>query len=290
VALALEEAARALGMRDFGLRLCARQGVETLGLLGLIIQSAPTVREGMMQGAKYVHFHSPTLGYRTFMAPEEGLECVEVFSRQPSLPDMPQVAEVCVAFMCRLAGLLSEGTLRPAAIHFRHAPVGSPAQYRRHLGLVPRFHAAFDGIALDPLAWRQPMPRHNQLLQQFVERFLLGAPPGQGVRVADQVRVVLDNLVHMNMVDLCTVARALGQHPRTLQRRLRAEGAVFEALRDDALKARASQLLAHPGLSLGQIAQLLGYADQSVLTRACRRWFGAAPRRLRQGAQARSPA
>jgi AraC-like DNA-binding protein len=286
VALAIEEAARALSVRDFGLRLCALQGVETLGLLGLVIQSAPTVREGMMQGARYVHFHNSTLGYRTFMAPDEGLECVEVFSHLSSLLDIPQVMELCVAYMCRLAHVLSEGALRPSAIHFRHAPMGSAAQYRQHLGQLPHFRAAFDGIAIDPLAWRQPMPRHNRLLQQFVERFLIDTSPGSETGVANQVRSILGNLMRVGLADLPAVARALGQHPRTLQRRLRAEGAVFEDLRDAARKAWVGQLLAQPGLSLGHIAQLLGYADQSVLTRACQRWFGASPQRLRRGVQA----
>ena len=286
VALAIEEAARTLGVPDFGLRLCAMQSVETLGLLGLVIQSAPTVREGMMQGAKYVHFHNSTLGYRTFMAPDEGLECVEVFQRLQPLPNVPQFTEICVAYMCRLAAVLSEGMLRPAAIHFRHTAVGSSAQYRRHLGQVPRFHAAFDGISLNPLAWRQPMSRHNRLLQQFVERFLLSSSAGRDATTADQVRSVLTNLLRMGTADLSAVARALGQQPRTLQRRLQAEGVAFEALRDIARKAWARQLLEQPGLSLGHIAQLLGYADQSVLTRACQRWFGTAPRQLRRGFQA----
>lgn len=282
VARAIEEAARVLGVRDFGLRLSAQQGVETLGLLGLVIQSAPTVREGMMQGAKYVHFHNPTLGYRTFMDAGTGLECLEVFQRQHAPPDVPQVAEICVAYMCRLADVLSDGALRPATIHMRHAPVGSSAQYRRHLGQLPRFHAAFDGIALDPLAWRQPMPRHNRMLRKFVERFLLGSSVGPDASAADQVRGVLSTLMPAGTADLGAVARALGQHPRTLQRRLQAEGVVFEALRDVARKAWATQLLEQHRLSLGCIAQLMGYADQSVFTRACQRWFGVAPRRLRR--------
>jgi AraC-like DNA-binding protein len=99
------------------------------------------------------------------------------------------------------------------------------------------------------------------------------------------VRNILGNLMRVGLADLPAVARALGQHPRTLQRRLRAEGAVFEDLRDAARKAWVGRLLAQPGLSLGHIAQLLGYADQSVLTRACQRWFGASPQRLRRGVQ-----
>jgi AraC-like DNA-binding protein len=34
---------------------------------------------------------------------------------------------------------------------------------------------------------------------------------------------------------------------------------------------------------LGQIAGLLGYSEQSVLSRSCRRWFGRSPRGLRTG-------
>src|SRR6218665_92011 len=158
-ALAIETAARTLGAPDFGLRPSPPQPPYTLPLLP---PPAPPVREGMLQGPKYIRFHTATLGYRTFMAPGEGLECLEVFQRQQPLPDAPQFAEICVAYLCRLADVLSAGALRPTVIYFRHAPVGSSAQYRRHLGQLPRFNAAFDGIAIDPQAWRQPMPRHNR--------------------------------------------------------------------------------------------------------------------------------
>ncbi|MCC8961357.1 AraC family transcriptional regulator [Bradyrhizobium sp. Pear76] len=286
VALAVEEAARLLQVRDFGLLLCAMQDVNSLGLLALVIQSASSVREGVLLGAKHVYFHNPALGYRNFMDSGEGLECVEVFQRLTALPSLPQVTEICVAYLCRIVGMLSDGTLRPAAIHFRHAPVGADTQYRRHLGQTPRFNAAFDGISVDPLAWRRPIPSRNQLLQQFVERFLVGSSLPREQSVSDQASNVLRSLVRAGMADLGTVASAMGQHPRTLQRRLRAEGAVFEELRDAARKTWARQLLVQPGLSLIHIAHLLGFADQSVLTRACQRWFGAAPKRLRQDATA----
>jgi AraC-like DNA-binding protein len=34
-------------------------------------------------------------------------------------------------------------------------------------------------------------------------------------------------------------------------------------------------------LHLGQIAGLLGYAEQATVNRACRRWFGKTPRQYR---------
>lgn len=284
VAMAIEQAARTLGVRDFGLRLCARQDLAFLGLLALVIQSAASVREGMLLGAKYVHFHTPALGYRVVQDPDTGLECVQVLQRLPELAGLPQTVELCVGHLCRILGVLSDRALRPVSIHLRHARLGTEAQYRRHLGQLPHFNAAFDGIAIQPLAWRQPMAGHNQLLQHFVERFLLGLSPARTQSFADQVSGVLRNLLRVGMADLGTVARTLDQHPRTLQRRLHAEGMVFEELRDGARKAWASQLLGQPSLSLRHIAHLLGFADPSVLTRACQRWFGTTPRRLRREA------
>lgn len=287
VAQAIEGAPQVLAAPDFGLRLCALQSVDTLGLLSLAIQSAPTVREGMLQVDKYIHFHNPALRFRNFMAPGKELECLAVIHRLQPLAEMPQVTEICVFYLCRLIDLLSEGSLRPAAIHLRHAPLGSSAQYRRHLAQLPRFRSTFDGIAMEPLAWRRPVPRHNRLLRQFVERFLLGAglSSGREAPMADQVRAVVASLMRVGEADLGAVARVLNQHPRTLQRRLCAEGALFEGLRDEARKAWVRQLLDQSGLSLGDISNLLGFADQSVLTRACQRWFGAAPRELRRSAR-----
>ena len=44
----------------------------------------------------------------------------------------------------------------------------------------------------------------------------------------------------------------------------------------------ASSLIAQVSLSLTQISSALGYTEQSALSRSCVRWFGRAPRRLRQ--------
>ena len=84
------------------------------------------------------------------------------------------------------------------------------------------------------------------------------------------------------MAELSTVAALMGQHPRTLQRRLVAEGAKFEDLRDAARKEFALQLLSQHQLSLVQVGNMLGYAEQPVLTRACQRWFGKTPLRVRR--------
>ena len=42
-------------------------------------------------------------------------------------------------------------------------------------------------------------------------------------------------------------------------------------------------------LPLSQVAGLLGLAEQAVLTRACRRWFGRTPREVRRAGRSPGP-
>ncbi|MNR39353.1 HTH-type transcriptional regulator VirS [compost metagenome] len=85
--------------------------------------------------------------------------------------------------------------------------------------------------------------------------------------------------------DNCTnefVASELCLHPRTLQRRLRLESASFESIKDDVRKEVASHYLRSTDLPLSRVAEKLGYAEASVLSRSCYRWFGAAPLQVRR--------
>jgi len=78
------------------------------------------------------------------------------------------------------------------------------------------------------------------------------------------------------------VAAALHLADRTLQRRLSAEKTSFQQLLDEARRDLARKYLADPRHALGQVAHLLGFADQSNFFRACRRWFNAAPGHVRE--------
>lgn len=70
--------------------------------------------------------------------------------------------------------------------------------------------------------------------------------------------------------------------PRTLMRRLAAEGRSFQALLDEARQARALWLLRHTRLPVEEVAAQLGLADTSNFSRVMRRWFGCTPGDLRR--------
>jgi AraC-like DNA-binding protein len=86
-------------------------------------------------------------------------------------------------------------------------------------------------------------------------------------------------------VRVASVAEELGLAPRTLQRKLADAGASFQQVLDQARFALARDYLRQPGLSLVDIAFLLGYQEQSAFTHAFREWAGMNPGAWRAAAR-----
>jgi len=77
------------------------------------------------------------------------------------------------------------------------------------------------------------------------------------------------------------VAKRIGLGARTLGRRLAAEGTSFKQRREEACCAIACQLPKSTQMPVSQIADHIGYANPSALTRAFRRWTGLGPAKWR---------
>jgi AraC-like DNA-binding protein len=77
------------------------------------------------------------------------------------------------------------------------------------------------------------------------------------------------------------IARRLGLSQRTFSRRLSLEGLTFSEAVEHVRRDLAEQYLADQGLSISQIAWLLGYQEVSAFTHAFKRWTGNTPRNAR---------
>lgn len=85
------------------------------------------------------------------------------------------------------------------------------------------------------------------------------------------------------------VAEKLGLSVRSLERRLVAEGTSFARLRDDELVKRFRRLSTTTELGIGEIADRLGYCDESALSKATRRWLNCSAAEARAQMRAGAP-
>ncbi len=153
----------------------------------------------------------------------------------------------------------------------------TPQERSRLKGLLGCDVAAGETAALVfPAEWLEaanPAPRPARALDA-TEAVPKDFPAG----VEELVRLAL--LERRPTIDW--VGRRLRLGPRTLQRRLAAEGDSFEAVRRRVLAAEAAVLLRDSALPVSAIALELGYADPAHFSRAALGWVGLSPRAWRR--------
>ena len=84
-------------------------------------------------------------------------------------------------------------------------------------------------------------------------------------------------------ISLEEIASELSMQPRTLNRKLQAEGTTFRELINEVRFEAARRLLEDSTMRIADIARALGYADASGFSHAFQRWSGVAPKEWRNG-------
>jgi len=133
-------------------------------------------------------------------------------------------------------------------------------------------------VALLPLAKRDNYL--NDLLRRYADEALAGRPRHLG-RFRSAVENTLPRLLPHGKASASEVAQHLGMSPRTLARKLRAEGVAFANILAQLRSALAQRYLSERELPISEIAWLLGYCEVSSFTHAFKRWTGKTPRQYR---------
>lgn len=80
-----------------------------------------------------------------------------------------------------------------------------------------------------------------------------------------------------------SLARELNLSVRTLYRQFKEEGTSLQALKDEAGRDRASDLLRRTQKPIKQIARAVGFTNEKSFVRAFRSWTGQTPTAYRSG-------
>jgi AraC-like DNA-binding protein len=200
------------------------------------------------------------------------------------------VDECAITALLQLTHNASGRRIVATEVCFVNPAPSDSTPYREWFGCPVRFDQAVTSIrfpqALLALPLRQPDIVLLNVLERQADALLAALPPSDDFEQA--VRRCIARLIREGEPELELVANELHVSPRTLHRRLEAGGVNFRELRENIRHRLAQHYLADPRLQLAEIAQLLGYSEQSAFTRAFRRWCGQTPHRYRR--QLRDPA
>ena len=279
----LQASAEDLGCPDFGLRLSRWQGLDILGPVSVIARNAHSVLGGLEMIGRYLYVHSPALTLTLLPRSARNSLTFNYQITEPGLSDVDQGFELSMAIVVRILRLLGGPDARPSVISFTHDQLSSNAAYREALGCPVRFRQTWCGFEISRRLAEKRIESADPETRRIAAKYLESNYVPRTASLAERVVELTRRLLPTGQCSVDAIANQLAMHPRSLQRRLVTEGTRCQDLIESERRALAAKYLAEPGLHLGQIAGLLGYAEQSTLNRSCQRWFGTTPRQYRHG-------
>lgn len=287
--LLMDMAAETLACTDFGMRLATMQGGGQFGPLGEAMRNSRTFGEALDYVCTHSYAHS--LAARITRHPGEGRgpkSAGTFFSHDILIDGMAarsQLMEQTLLVGHLTAMEMTGGHARARVVLFRHQPVSPLPIYRRYFGCEVRFGQPRDGCFFSDASLAAPImdadaEAFRAVTAYIDESFTQHRPP-----LHAEVRGLVTQYLGSEHCTNDRVATDLNMHPRTLHRRLKAEGATFQTIKDEVRRDLMLYYLRRTALDFAHISERLGFAEQSVFTRSCNRWLAASPTRIRAEAR-----
>jgi len=275
----LRRGKEATGCDHLGVLIGRRLSLSSLGALGFLMQSSPTVAEALQALGRHLHVHDRAavvtldaggawcrLGYLITMADVEMLD---------QLYDVAALAGVHI-----MQALCGPGW-RAQEVCLPFKPPRNAAPLRQALGAPLRFGTQRMELVFPASDLARPLATADALLNRMMSERIAELETMVPRSLPGEVRQLLRTLVFSGTCTPRIVGLRLGVPVRTLNRRLAEQGTSVSALRDEVRRDTACHLLAHGGKTAGEVGRLLGYTEPAAFTRAFRRWTGLGPAQWR---------
>ena len=287
VSVLWEMAVAQSGKPNLGLtrELAARFG--NIDLVGYAMASSPTLLSGLQAMAKAMALVSDAATFSVEKSAQGYLLSLGHVGNKRPVPR--QRTEFGLLTLLMLCNWLTRRELKSLVAGFAFPLPPNLEPYRSAFQCELRFNQTTTFLLLKAEDLMMALPSHNPTMLAMHEQVIADRLHDMGTQgIAAQVRRHLMARLKNGEPRREEIASLLHLTDRTLQRRLNAEQVSFKDLLDEVRVEAAQKYLVDNRLSLAQVADLLGFVDQSNFFRACKRWFGKPPGLYRSQMQNRS--
>lgn len=278
--LVLERCAAEWGIPDFGLRVAENQSLHMLGPLALLTQSETNVGRALAMISENLFLQSNAPVAIVDEQGDSGIAAILIDVIPSSFPTR-QYVERAVGVARNILIQLSGGQFELIEVQFRHSPLNGGGKAELYFGCPVEYRAAHNAIYFDREILNRPVNKSGLAKQKLLKGYFERATKSTNRTARQSVSLEIARRMEIGECDIESVAEALGTEPRTLQRRLRVEGSSFRDLVDQWRRDRALVLVTQTKMPLSEVAENLGYSDQSTFSTAFKRWFLETPLKVR---------
>jgi AraC-like DNA-binding protein len=266
----LDAAVRLSGDPHVGLLLGQRAALADLGLVGALMRDAPTPRQAMQDLVDNQHRY--VRGSVVYMADQGETVLLGYAIYHAGFRNVHVLAEGALAAGVRYCCEFGAG--KPSEILLSRPAPANQRIFSRIFDAPVRFGSEEVALLFPAAQLDRPNPHADPARRARAEAAVRDYWETIEPSVAHMVLRALRSLVLSGRVDLDIVASRLAMHPRTLNRRLRAEGKNFRTLLNEVRFSVACQLLETTRMPITQVALSFGYSDGGAFSHAFRRWSG----------------
>ncbi len=263
------------GCRHLGLLLGQRISPSSLGVPGYLLYTASDVRAALVDLVRHFDLHDrgavltldtnargTYLGYSIYL---------------PDVAAADQIYDLSIAVECNIMRSLCGTDWNPSEVRLARGAPGDITPYRRFFQAPIHFDADRSALVFESRWLDHPISSSNPMLHRHLEKEAESLHAEQSADLVGQLRGLIRGSLAIRKADAPHVARQLGLHERTLNRRLHQAGTSFRRELKAVRYQVAQELLANTQLSLSRIAAALNYADTSAFIRAFKQWSGVPP-------------
>jgi AraC-like DNA-binding protein len=279
-ALLLIAAENKSGDPGFGLKAGQYFVPSAFGPLGYSMMTSTTLLDALQRTVQFTS--TVTEGTKVRLVCDDNTGFLEI-----SMPSYHlEVARLVDDFMmtCILSAFrwLLGRHFNPLRVDFMHAEPQSTLNYVQVFGHKPVFSTPRCGFLFSRVQLDSRVIFADAAMADIHDQYAASklSYPISTPLVPHLLRIIRQKL-HHGEPTLALVAEQLNVSERTLQRRLKQENQSFHELVDVARRKLLELLLADNSLPFKEVANQLGFADQSSFTRAVHRWYGQSPKGLR---------
>ncbi len=254
--------------------------VTSHGILGYAAMSSATLAEALTLATKYVQTRTPLLVANVSVKGDTAV--LHVDEAAVLAEGRRGLIELCVGALSSVAMFLTDDRFRVRRLLLPYAEPPYLGEYRKIFDCPILFDSEATEIHFNAGLLGMKLPFADEaakkLAAQRCEEELTALAASDDLEQQIRARLLKASGA---MPSLDEAARQLGLSARTLRRRLKAMDTSYQRILNNVREELAVQYLRTTRMTVSQIADRLGYSDQSNFGRAFKGWTGRSPQDFR---------
>ena len=257
-----------------GALMGSRQDIGFLGIIGYIMQQSSTVRLALdaLHEHLTLHHEKGQTGVASY-GDASGL----YWNNPLPFEEQHYTNEAAMAQAAVVLRAIIGNQFRAKTVHFTHEAPNNIEPYKQIFKAPVYFNQAKNEIIFDSILLKKKIIKADPLLKEILIAKIEKHHPHKDNDLLSEVEVLIRQSLQGQQYQIEVIAKHLSLHPRTLQRKLQNLGISYSGLLEKIRRNIAQERLANANISITQLSDYLGYADNTALTRAFKRWFGITP-------------